>query len=198
MRETCPSRAVDCSVRMVLPPGARTAPRMKSAWPRCRCRSSFRIDSAVDWPVRSIASALLIAVMRSVLGDDQRVVGVVDRPELDGGIGVDELVGVLRSDAEGGDGLALADALARVVDDTLADQVDQTVGQELGVNAEVLLPAEGGHDRVRQAPVADLDRVAVLHDARDVPPDAAGESRRRRSRGTRAPARRRAPGSRCR
>ena len=59
--------------------------------------------------------------------------------------------------------------------DALLHQLGDAVAQKLRVDAEMLLVAEVREDRVREASVSDLDRVAVLDDAGDVLPDLLGD-----------------------
>lgn len=102
------------------------------------------------------------------------IVGVVHGPELDPRVVVQEVVGSVIAHAEGGHGLSAVQLLARIVDDALSHELHEPVGQQLGVDAQVLLVLEMAEDRVRNAAVPHLDRVAVLHDAGDVGPDLLG------------------------
>ncbi len=106
-----------------------------------------------------------------MLGDDERVVGVVDRLELDQWVIVDVLVGRPVSHAEGRDGLAAVDGLPGVVDHPALHQLDDPVGDEFGVHPEVSLLRKVQEEGVRNDPVADLDRVSVLDELGDVFPD---------------------------
>ena len=66
MRLIVPSFAVEGSAMIGLPPLLRAAPRMKSTCPPMPEKKRPPIVSAATWPVRSTASAELIAIMWSL------------------------------------------------------------------------------------------------------------------------------------
>ena len=108
-------------------------------------------------------------------GDDARVVDVADRPQLEGRVVVEEAVQPVGAEGEGADGLGPVEVLADAVDDAGLDEVDDAVGQQLGVDAEVAMVGEGGEDGVRGGADADLDRGAVGDAFGDVGGDAGVE-----------------------
>ena len=180
MRETFPHSAVDWMARMVLPPGASTAPRMKfGVAPRAAVESlsqGFGGGLAGEVHLQGAVDGHHVVLA----GDHQGVVGVIDGPELDGGIVVEVFVGRLVAHAEGGHGLAPVEGLAAVVDDPFLHQLHHSVAQQFGVDAQVVLLAQIGEDRVGQAAVPDLNRVAVLDDPGHVLADLVGDVVRHR------------------
>ena len=63
MRETLPPAAREGSAMIGLPPRERAAPRMKSIWPPMPENTSWPIESAHTWPLRSIWMAELMATI---------------------------------------------------------------------------------------------------------------------------------------
>ncbi len=110
-----------------------------------------------------------------ILGYHKRAICIVYRPEIDEGVFVQEPVGILGPHAEGGDGLSPIDVLSGIVNDPGLHQIRDPVGEELGVDAEVLFVGEVREDRVGDRPVAHLDRGAVLDHPRDVASDPLGD-----------------------
>ena len=78
------------------------------------------------------------------------------------------IVDFLRAEAEAGDDFAAVDRLAVAGDGAALDQLDDVVGDHLGVNAEVFLVLEKTEHRLRDAPDAKFNRRAVLHQRGDV------------------------------
>ena len=107
---------------------------------------------------------LLIDDHAVVLHDDVRQVGVVDGVAEHVGVAVDRLVQRLRPEPEGADDLAGVSCLAGAGDDTGLVEVDDAVGEHLGVDAEVAHAAleQQRADRVRHGADADLQAAAVL------------------------------------
>ena len=103
-----------------------------------------------------------------LLGDDERVVDVFRRMEREPRVVVDVVVEPPGSHAEAGDDLALIERLAAPVDGARLDQLDDGVGEHLGVDAEVLLVLEVRHHRLRNRADAELDRRVVLDQGGDV------------------------------
>jgi hypothetical protein len=69
------------------------------------------------------------------LGDHSRIVDVAHRPRLEGGILVEEVVQPLRSEGECPDGLRAVELLGHAGDDAAVDEIDQRVGDQLGVGS---------------------------------------------------------------
>ena len=101
------------------------------------------IESAHTWPVRSISSAELIATTWSFLRMQRGVVGAVAGMELDERVVVDEVEEPLRADHEAGDDAPRVHVLPAVGDRAGLDEVDDAVGEHLGVDAEVVLVGRG-------------------------------------------------------
>ena len=74
------------------------------------------------------------------------------------------------------DDLAAVERLARAGDRARLDQVDDRVGEHLGVDAQVLLVLEELDDRLGDAPDAELDGRAVVDQARRCTRRSAGSS----------------------
>ena len=96
-----------------------------------------------------------------VLTDDRRIVDIVNRQDGDGGVIVDIVVYPLRAVGEGRDGLAAVYLLAAVVDRAALDKLDHGVGEQFGVDAEVVLGFERHARRVGYRADAELDAGAV-------------------------------------
>ena len=103
-----------------------------------------------------------------LLADDERVVDVLGGVEREQGVVVDVVVELLGAHAEAGDDLAPVGGLLGAGDDAGLDQVDDGVGEHLGVDAEVLLLLEELDHRVGDAADAHLEGGAVLHERGDV------------------------------
>ncbi len=97
----------------------------------------------------------------ALVRDDPRVVHVADGVQLDGGVLVQELVQPRRAERERSDGLGAVQALADAIDHAGLHEVDHTVGEQLGVDAEVLVVGERRHDRVGDRADTGLDGRAV-------------------------------------
>ena len=168
MRETVPSLAVEGSAMMALPPCALAAPRLKSTWPPTPEKNFVPSESAQTWPVRSISSAVLIAtILCCWLMIDGSLTYSVGWNANDRVV-VDVVVELARAEAEAGHDLAAVQRLARAGDDAGLDQVNDAVGEHLGVDAEVFLVLQERQQRLRNAPDAQLDRGAVLDQRGDV------------------------------
>ena len=108
-------------------------------------RRTRPIESAQTWPVRSTASAELIATMPSLLRDDERVVGEVGRAHLDDRVVVDPVVE--RAAAHARTTVTILpgwSVFARPVMTPRLDERIDAVGEHLGVDAEVVAVAERG------------------------------------------------------
>src|SRR5215510_10830363 len=123
MRDTAPWAAVEGSTTNPRPWGEYMAPRAKSAWPP--------LDDQVDLGGGVDRDEGLL------LGDDPRVVHVVDGQHLDGRVLVQEGIQGVGAQGERAHDLAGAQPLAGAGHDAPLDQVDQAVGQQLGVDAQV-------------------------------------------------------------
>ena len=108
-----------------------------------------------------------------LLADDERVVDVLGRVEGEQRVVVDVVVEPLGAHAEAGDDLAAVERLAAAGDHARLDQVDDAVGDHLGVDAQVLLVLEELQHRLRDAADAELDGRAVLDQRGDVLADLA-------------------------
>ena len=93
--------------------------------------------------------------------DDVGVVGEIDLAHLDHRVVRDEVVEALGAHHEGGHDLAPVAFLATAVDDALLDEIDDDVGEHLGVDAEVALVGERLADGGGNAADAHLDRGPV-------------------------------------
>ena len=103
-----------------------------------------------------------------LLADDGRVVDVFGRMEREQRIVVHVIVELLRAEAEAGDDFAAVNRLAVAGDGAALDQVDDAVGDHLGVDAEVFLVLQKADHRLRDAADAELNGRAVLHQRGDV------------------------------
>ena len=72
-----------------------------------------------------------------------------------------ETVDVVGAEKEGRDYLAAVDLLAGAIDDTLADQAKDAVGEHLGVEAKVAVILKAGGEGVRKSADAHLDAGPV-------------------------------------
>ena len=95
--------------------------------------------------------------------DDVGVVGEVDRSHLDHRVVVDEVVQPPGPHHERGHDLAPVALLAGAGDHAGLDQVDDRVGEHLGVDAEVVLAAQRQRGRGRDHADAQLEGRAVGH-----------------------------------
>ena len=93
--------------------------------------------------------------------DPARVVDEVDRQQLDRAVVVQPVVEPLGAEAERRLDLVAAQLLAHAGRHAGLDEVDDPVGEQLGVDAEVAVAAEPLQHRVRDAADADLQRRAV-------------------------------------
>jgi hypothetical protein len=93
--------------------------------------------------------------------DHERVVGVVDRVELDTGVLGDELVQAPGAERRGGDDLVAVGLLARAGQRATLDQVDEAVAEQLGVRAELTVLLEHSQHEVRRRADAGLQSRAV-------------------------------------
>ena len=108
-----------------------------------------------------------MATIRLERADDVRVVGEVDRPHLDHRVVVDEVVQAPRAHDERRHDLAAVALLACPGDDAGLDEVDDGVGEHLGVDAEVVLVAQGQRGGGRDRPDPELEGRPVGHELRD-------------------------------
>jgi hypothetical protein len=97
-----------------------------------------------------------------VPGDHQRVIGIIDGPELNAGVVMDGIIGLRFPHAEGGDALPAVDVLLAVIDNPGLHQCHDAVGQQLGMNAQVLFAAKIGQDGVWKASIPDLNGIPVF------------------------------------
>ena len=88
------------------------------------------------------------------------------------GFAVDQVVESARAHGQAGHDLARVEALARAGDDAALDQIDERLGDDVRVDAEVPPVAEEPQHLVGHASQADLQRGAVIDEARDVAGDA--------------------------
>ena len=156
---------------MERPPREPAAPRMKSTEPPVPVTWRPRIISAFTWPPRSISRAELMDTKRSMAGERSRPVGVVDGPEAHVGPLPEPAVEGGGADGVGGDVAAAVDRLAAPGDHPVFHELHHPVVEDAGVQAEVVLVAEGPEHRVGNGADAGLDRVAVADEPGDVPGD---------------------------
>ena len=119
------------------PSVASAAPRMKSIWPPTPLYSRWPIESAHDLAGQVDLDRRVDRDHPAERADDVGVVGEVDRPHLDHRVVVDEVVQALRAHHERGHDLAAVALLARPGDHAGLDEVDDRVGEHLGVDAQV-------------------------------------------------------------
>ena len=139
--------------------------------------------------------AELMAVIASKRPDDVRVVGAVDRAHLDHRVVVDEVVQPLRAHHEAVTILPRLRSLRAPVTTPRLDQVDDAVGEHLGVDAQVAACRRGSWPTARRDGAdAHLERRPVRDELGDVLADApldvadlAGRVRRRAARPPRPP-----------
>jgi len=74
-------------------------------------------------------------------------------------------VGLPPAHGKGRNGLAAVQVLLRVVYHAALHEVNDAVGQQLGVDAQMLLLRELAEDRIGDASIPDLDGVPVLYNA---------------------------------
>ena len=122
--------------------------------------------------MRSTLRVELIETKSGFGGDHPRVVDVADRPQLEGRVVVEEAVEAVGSEGEGADGLGAVEVLADAGDDARFDEVDDAVGEQLGVDAEIVVIAQRVEDGVGDGTDADLDRGAIGDALGDVGSDA--------------------------
>ena len=87
---------------------------------------------------------------------DRGVVGVVNGAQLDHRVVIHEVIEALAAHQEGRDDLAAVDLLARPGDGARLDQLEQHIGEQLGVDAKVALVTEGLADGGWDGPDAEL------------------------------------------
>src|SRR4030095_16082102 len=110
----------------------------------------------------------------AVGGDDRRVADVLDREEGEARVAIDEVVEPAASHGHARHHLPGVQALARPGHHPALDEIDDRLGDDGGVDAQVAaLPEEAQH-LVRHAPETDLQRGAVLDDPGHVAGDALG------------------------
>ena len=95
------------------------------------------------------------------LGDHAGIVDISHRPQFEGRVLVQEVVQPLGSQGERADGLGAIQLLGHARDNATLDEFHHTVGDQLGVDAEITMIDEGREDRVRYPADPDLDRRAV-------------------------------------
>ena len=109
-----------------------------------------------------------------VLRHHRRIGHIFDWPELEQRIVVEKIVEPARADGEARDDLAGMQRLVAPGDDALLDEIENGVGDQVGVNAEIAAMVEMLQRLVRNAPEIDMQRGAVLDDLRDVAGDPFG------------------------
>ena len=165
-----------------MPPGSRR-----------RRRTRLRTGRRRPGPVRSTAKAWVIETMPRVGGDRRGIADLVDRQEHERGIVVHEVVEPPRSQAVAGDDPVAMVRLAATRHDAGLDQIDNAVGDDVAVDAEVAAVLEMAQRLVRHAPEPDLQRRAVVDDRRRCSAPPSRRSRRLADGGTPSPACRRSP-----
>ena len=88
-----------------------------------------------------------------LLGDHPRVVDVANRPQLERRVLVEELVELACPQGEGANSFGAVQLFGDASDHAAFDEIHHTVGDQLGVDAEVLVIGEPAHDRVRVDPI---------------------------------------------
>ena len=96
-----------------------------------------------------------------LLRDAAGIVDVIDGQQLHGAVVVQPVVQRLGAEAERRLQLVSAQALVRSGDDAALDEVDDAVGEQLRVDAEVAVAAQALQDRIRDPADPDLHRGAV-------------------------------------
>ena len=110
----------------------------------------------------------------SLPGNDKEIIGVVDRSKPDVLIAMHEVVGLSISHAEGGYTFSPIQIFPTVVDNPFSHQFHNPVGQQFRMYSKMLLVFQLGQNSIRNAPVPDLEGVAVLNDASHVFPNSPG------------------------
>src|SRR5262249_28608375 len=93
--------------------------------------------------------------------DGPRIVRVVDRPELDPRVLVNDLEEPARPERAGRDDPVAMRALPGAGDDATLDEVDEGLAEQLRVNAELAMIAQQPQHGVRPPADARLDRAAI-------------------------------------
>ena len=106
--------------------------------------------------------------------DHLPVADVLDREEGDARVAVDHVVETPRAHGHAGHDLPGVQGLPRARHDAALHEVHDRLGDDVGVDAQVAAVAQEAEHLVRDLPEADLERRAVLHDARHVAGDALG------------------------
>lgn len=107
---------------------------------------------------------------------------MVDRPELDTRVLVEELVQPARAERAGGDDLVLVRPFSAPGDDVLLDEPDETVAQELSVDAQLAVVPQQTEHGVGDRPHAGLHRRPVRNTLGDERSDPSVDVRRRAGR----------------
>jgi hypothetical protein len=137
-------------------------------------------DPAVQRALEDVGAYLSGQIDGECLGDRDHaflprehlgIAHAVDRLEHETRIAVDELVQPTRTHGPAGDDLAGTVGLADARDHAALDQLDEGLGDDVGVNAEVAPVGKVAKHLVRDASEADLERRAILDDARNVAGD---------------------------
>ena len=150
-----PSRRL-ATIRDAVPPAAVEGSAMIGPALRGERRAAHEVHLAADARVERVADRVgddlagQVDLDRGVdrdhpaeRADDVGVVREVDRPHLDHRVVVDELVQAGRAHEERRDDLAAVALLGGAGDDAGLDEVDDRVGEHLGVDPEVALVASG-------------------------------------------------------
>ena len=103
-----------------------------------------------------------------VLGDDEGVVHIVRRPEINPRVVVEKLVQVLAADGAGSDQFAFVEPFPAVGDHSRGIQVHHVIGDVLGVKPQIVLVGQGLDRCLGGGVQADLERGAVIHEAGNV------------------------------
>ncbi len=114
-----------------------------------------------------------------VARDDERIVDVIRRMELDGRIVVQKLVQVLVSQSGRGHHLAFVEPFFAIVDHAGGVKVHHVVGQKLGVEPQIVLLRQRLHGRLAGRVQTDLQGRPVLDETRDLATDLDGDLRLR-------------------
>ena len=98
-----------------------------------------------------------------LLGDDDGVVGVVDRIKLDIFVAIDKIIQFAGAHNEGSHDLTFVHGLTAAVDDTFLHEFGHTVGEHLGMDAKVILVAQFGEDGIGDGTDTELEGGTVGH-----------------------------------
>ena len=184
------------SAMMGLPPLLRAAPRMKSTWPPMPEKKRPPSVSAATWPVRSTASAELIATIWSLRAIMERVVREARGAHLDRRVVVHPVVERARAHDERGDDLAGQERLAPAGDRRRPSTSASTPSESISVwmprslrSLERASTASG----MRPMPICSVAPSGIR--LRDVAADLRG--RRRRAARTRSSGSGSSTGTRC-